>query len=44
MSEIVKSVTFAVDMLLFLSYQKTIANNEAILKYIFFYEVFDMTL
>lgn len=39
-----KNVTFAVDILLFLSYRKTIANNEAVLKYLFFYEVLDVTL
>jgi len=39
-----KNVTFAADILLFLSYQNTIANNEEVLKYLFFYEVFDMTL
>ena len=39
-----KNVTFAADILLVLSYQNTIGNNEGVLTYLFFYEVFDMTL
>jgi hypothetical protein len=39
-----KNVTFAADILLVLSYQNTIGNNEGVLTYLFFYEVLDMTM
>jgi hypothetical protein len=39
-----KNVIFTVDILTILELPKITANNEAILKYLFFYEVFDMTL